>query len=152
MSMRTAEVLAVRRAGKYHRRSVKISHLSSALGIAVWGLVTLAGCATGADSADKQLRSVQLEILRLKSQNSALSQRVEALESHELAATSVAHRGAAPAEPEPSDVRPTLAVVRLSPPVAREATSPEPEYPTVTLRSGPAGQVAVEQVPPPKRQ
>ncbi|MCA9623375.1 MAG: hypothetical protein KC731_30350 [Myxococcales bacterium] len=82
-------------------------------------LATMVGCGGDRDQMSKDIESLQHELARLRSQGSAMADRLDSLE--EQAAVASAQSPAAEADP---DDRPVLEVVRLSPPETVEAQEP----------------------------
>jgi outer membrane murein-binding lipoprotein Lpp len=88
------------------------ARLLSALPLAAL-LALGAGCSSGHDATAKELAELRAEVTRLRAQQAALGERVEAIEIDRGSFGKNAAPAAAPASP--GGDRPDLAVVRLSP-------------------------------------
>lgn len=95
-------------------------------------LAALAGCAPEKNTTTARLDDLQREISRLKANNIALAERLDAVEAAtpEAAQEDASLEALGQSEPEAADQRPHLDVVRLAPKPEEE---PPPETPSTAL-------------------
>jgi tol-pal system protein YbgF len=112
--------------------------------LAALPLVVLAGCAGGNDATQKQLEELRADLLKVRADNAAVTERLDALEL-----ASGKYRGSASAVPSAaSSDRPTLDVVKLAP--AGEDAGDDESGPRTVLRSTGNGQIVEEASAPAK--
>jgi hypothetical protein len=111
-----------------------------------WLLITglaLVGCSNGREELTRELNQLQRELARVRASNSALQDRVEALEQRR-------ERTAEASDEPDKDDRPALEVVRIEP----DSAKPSPEEPVSdeddrpVIRNGFRGRVEMSDAPP----
>lgn len=101
----------------------------------------LTGCAGASDDMSRELAKMQTEVLTLRTQTAALSERLEALETRPAPGQPVAA-----ALPEPaSDPRPPLRVVHLGP--EQGVAAAEAPYDAGVPADAPEGRVSIRSTP-----
>ncbi len=128
---------------------------------ALVALGLLAGCGAQADATSRDLSALTAEISKLRADQAALAERLDAMERNRApqpAPTTAAAADAKPAETAPPVVatrsldsdRPSLDVVKLAPPPSQDGAGDgdgdiDAEGPRTVLRSGANGIVVEEQ-------
>lgn len=124
---------------------------------ALVALALLSGCGAQADATSKELSALTAEISKLRADQAALAERLDAMERNKAPAQATAPAmadAAKPAESAPPVVaarsldsdRPSLDVVKLGPPPSEEGDGDiDADGPRTVLRSGANGIVVEEQ-------
>jgi tol-pal system protein YbgF len=112
--------------------------------LAALPLVGLTACAGSGDATQKQLEELRADVLKLRADDAAVTERLDALEL-----ASGKYRGSAAAPPAASSDRPALDVVKLAP-ADDDAGADDESGPRTVLRSTGNGQIVEEASAPAK--